>query len=107
MTLIDIEMRLELEPNFIKRMKWQAQILLVKDLLTQNTPLPAITRVLGFSARWLADAERILEYWEITKHAPSFHQAAITANMRRTQERRAKMEKIASEATSSPRTILS
>lgn len=106
MKLIDIEMQMQLEPNFLKRMKWQAQVLLIKELLDAGNTPASITRVLGLSSRWISDALAIMEHWTIAKHAPSFQQASITVNARRAQLRRSKMEKLASEATSSPRTIL-
>lgn len=117
MTLYDIQLTLdpnskEYRPKFFKGLPWQAQVVLVTEFLEQGSTIQEIRDVLKVGERWVSNCIKVRlalqsrPEWNC-KHARSLQEAVTTVNLMRARERRAGMEKKASEAPSSPRPILS
>jgi hypothetical protein len=115
MTLYDIQLTLDpnskgYRPKFFKSLPWQAQVVLVTDFLEQGSTMAEVQQVLKVGERWIHNCIKVRlalqnkPEWNC-KHARSLQQAVTTVNLKRGQERRASMEKKASEAPSSPRAI--
>jgi putative protein kinase ArgK-like GTPase of G3E family len=110
MTAYDLELALEKNEKYFKELPWQTQVFAVTHLLEQGNSIDDLVKLLNTSRRWINNCIKVqiaLEYrpeW-LCKHARSLQQAVTTVNLKRAAERRKEMEKLASEATSSPRPI--
>ena len=110
MTAYDLELALERNAKYFKSLPWQAQIFLVNELLEQGNTIKELSHLLNTSEKWITNCVKVQLAFDkrpewLCKHARSLQQAVTTVNLKRAAERRKEMEKLASEATSSPRPI--
>jgi hypothetical protein len=105
--MLKLEMQLAVDPKFFKKLPWREQVQTIKKLLDEGTTKEDLVILLNTTIRWVNDVICVANYWTICKHAESLQQAVRTANLGKAQEKRRNMEKLASEAPSITRTILS
>jgi len=110
MTAYDLELALAKNAKYFKSLPWQTQVHAVNELLEQGNSIAELSSLLNTSEKWITNCIKVQlaldkrPEW-LCKHARSLQQAVTTVNLKRATERRTKMEKLASEATSSPRPI--
>lgn len=112
MTLYDLELKLQTDPKWFKRQAWQAQVVIVNELLEQGYNMGVVAALLSTSLQWIRNCIKVgiamdkRPEWHC-KHARSLQEAVTTVNLRRKKELRESMEAKAREATSVTRSISS
>ena len=110
MTADELQLALEHNEKYFKSLPWQTQVFMVTELLESGSSMAMLIKLLNTTDRWINNCIKVqiaLNHrpeW-LCKHARSLQQAVTTVNLKRAAERRKQMEKLASEATSSPRSI--